>query len=308
VTVWSMSPLGYEHELDLLEIKLAEQAPVVDRFVIHEAAWHYDGTPKPRLLDLGDARWDAWAHLIRHVFVDDEPPPSLVPFQGFGEHRRWQRENWQRAGGPEGVESAHHIAPDDVVLVSDLDEIVRWQTIDWYRAHGRGTVVKPELPMHRHFLNLQWRDRMGISIARIARGHTLYTPLGWEGLRRADAEETWQVPYWNAYHESAFSLCRHGWHFSWMGGNRAVIDKLKLAAHPEEMVPIALAGKGYLGSEIERRLMAGLDLQGENRKLYWRPDSELPEHAQGSRFAHLRCGPEVATDEQIPDPTYWSGA
>lgn len=299
MTVWSMSPLGYAHELDLLEIKLAEQSPVVDHFVIHEAAWHYDGTPKETLLNVRARRWAPWRAKITHVVVEEPPPVDLVPFQGFGERERWQRENWQRMGGE--MRGSYAVDAMDVVLVSDLDEILRADTIAFYQQESH-QVVKPELPMHRHFLNLQWRDRMGISIARLARGHTLHTPLGWEGLRRHEPDTRWTVPFWLAYHSADYDLAKFGWHFSWMGGERAILDKLVKAAHPEELS--AANATVYQRDAILER---GMDIQGENRKLYWRPDTELPAHAQLARFAHLRCDPDHASAEQSDDPTYWRG-
>lgn len=307
MTVWSVCPLGYAHELDLLEIRFAEQASVVDRFVIVESRTHYDGSPKPLHFTSGDPRWAPWALKIHRAIVTDEPPPEFEPFQRFGVREHWQRENWQRKALTHAL-AIHGLEPDDVVCISDLDEILRASTIMEYVAGNMQTIVHPEIPMHRHYLNLHWRDRMALSIARLCRGVAIMEdPLGVEGVRRRDPQANWHVPYWNSYGDPEFDMGRYGWHFSWMGGTRAIEDKLRLAAHPEE-----LHIRNSTRTAIRELVTKGGDLQGEPRPLFWIPDSRLPTHALDDRFAHLRCGPELATPGGeaglAANPTYyWRG-
>lgn len=301
MTVWSVMPLGYAHELDLLEIKLAEQDPVVDRFVICESLWTYSGERKELHVDKTDERWAPWREKLIHVHVASEPPASFEPFQQFGDRRAWQRENVQRLTLTRALE-LYDLAPDDVVVISDLDEILRAQTIHLYDELDVQPIVHPEIPMHRHFLNLHWRDRMALSIARICRGsHILGDPLGVEGVRRRPADADWKVPYWNAYAQPGFELGLYGWHFSWQGGPDAIAAKLRLAAHPEE-----LGLHNSSPQAVDELLAGGLDIQGEPRRLFWLPDDRLPVHARLPKFAHLRCGPDAQTPEQLPD-FYWKG-
>lgn len=305
MTVWSLTMLGYEHELDLLEIKLEEQDPVVDVFVVSEASTTYSGKRKPWLLDEWAERWTPWAGKLLVVRVEDAPPATLEPFQRFGIREHWQRENWQRMALGRPLEGA--VEPDDVIVLSDLDEILKAETIALYSYEEDG-LVHPELPMHRHFLNLHWRDRMGISIARMMRGSYMiacgHNP---EQARRDSPQQEWRVPYWTAYADAGFDMARYGWHFSWMGGTVAVEQKLRHAAHPEE-----LGAHNSTRRAIRTILDNGFDLQGEPRPLFWLPDERLPRAAQHDRFAHLRCGPDRATAEganlSAPASFFWSGA
>lgn len=303
--VWSVCPLGFESELDLLEIRFAEQDSVVDVFVVSEASTTYNGDEKRWLLDLSDDRWAPWRSKVRLVRVDDEPDWNVDPFQGFGVRKQWQRENHQRrALGRE----MHDVNTRDVVVVSDLDEILRPATFTRYVERDDTQVVHPEIPMHRHFLNLRWSDRMGISIARLMRGSEVIDRDGdVEACRRTPAQQQWRVPYWNVYAEAGFDLAQNGWHFSWMGGVEAVERKLRLAAHPEELSSSNGTRRG-----VKRHLANGLDLQGvDGRHLYWVPDTQLPEHARGERFSHLRCRANRATAvrqaEHITSSYYWRG-
>lgn len=304
MTVWSLMPLGYWHELDLLEIKLREQASIVDRFVVSEAEWTYDGTPKPQHLDVRDARWDAWRGMLETIHVHG-PAPDREPHQSFGVREHWQRENYQRYMLGKALND--RLEPDDIVIVSDLDEVLRASAILKYTHEETRQVVLPEIPMHRHYLNLRWKDRMALSIARIMRGQTIID-LGMdvEEARWQPPRVVWSVPHWNAYHDPLYDSSLYGWHFSWMGGTRAIDDKLRRAAHPEE-----IGAHNSTRTAIRNLVRKGGDLQGEHRTLYYVPDDFLPAAALDPKFDHLRCGPERATPDEpraAVDPDYhWRG-
>lgn len=304
--IWSCCTLGYKHELDLLEIRLREQDSVVDVFVISEAAWTYSGKEKPFHLNPAAVRWAPWRDKLRVVRVDDEPNWSLFPHQSFGVREHWQRENHQRRALGRVMGDVH---PHDVVHVSDLDEILKAEALLKYDEDDEYLVVHPQLPMHRHFLNLHWRDRVALSIGRICRGHLLReVNFDAELVRQSEPRVEWLAPYWNAYALPDFDLALWGWHFSWMGGPAAIAQKLRVAAHPEEL----MKGRNDTPRAVRRLLDTGRDLQGQHRPLFWLPDDRLPAAALDDRFAHLRCGPERATPNGDPARAakpdyYWRG-
>lgn len=299
--IWSLCSLGYAHELDLLELRLREQDPVVDRFVVSEAAYHYSGAAKPFHLDLRDDRWAPWREKLVVVQVEDHPDSRAVPHQHFGRAEDWRRENHQRRALGRALDE---LAPGDVVCISDLDEILRSTTLLDYQQRGVMGLTLPEIPMHRHFLNLHWRDRMSLSVARLCRGSLLIEHQSDpEAVRWLQPQIVWNVPYWNAYSDPSYDLAQHGWHFSWMGGPKAAQEKLFLAAHPEEIGPA-----NWTHESIELTIASGGDLQGENRSLFWLPDSRLP--AAATAFPHLLCGPEYATPVGVDAGAphyYWNG-
>jgi hypothetical protein len=75
------------NEFDLLEIRLHELAPVVDRFVIAESPVTFTGRPKPLHFLDNRARFAAFADKIIHIVVDDQPvtdsawEPGVAPAQ-----------------------------------------------------------------------------------------------------------------------------------------------------------------------------------------------------------------------------------
>lgn len=102
----------FNNELDLLELRLRTLDPVVDHFVLVEAALTHAGDAKPLAYEDHRDRFAAWRTKIVHVVAD-------LP-AGAGHEPTWQREHGQRRAISDGLRDAH---ADDLVLVSDLDEI-----------------------------------------------------------------------------------------------------------------------------------------------------------------------------------------
>lgn len=254
MTVYACAP--FFNERDQLEIKLREQASAVDVVVLAEAEWTYAGTPKPIRLAI-DGEWRPWLDdlsdevgvEVRVVDVRGDPPPGDV----YQAHvypmtvDRWARENFQRRSLMRGLGD---MRDDDVVMVSDLDEIVRASVIQWYADTDQELMVVPMLPMHVAMIDLRWDEALAV-IARLARG-SWARELDTEGLRRTPGQP---LPIGNP---AGDALSRYGWHLSYLGGRDAIQYKIDNAAHPE-MAPMAnidaaLTGTGDLFNRHRRRV------------------------------------------------------
>lgn len=108
------------NELDWLEIRLETMAKHVDYFVILEAAVTFTGLEKPLIMK---DNWGRFAKFQKQIIykVLENPP--------LGASRSWDYEDYQRNAmfsqvipGLEGEQAA---SIGDVILVSDIDEIVR---------------------------------------------------------------------------------------------------------------------------------------------------------------------------------------
>lgn len=115
----------YSIELDLLEIRLHELWDVVDTFVIIEATRSFSGdlrhdmTPLSSLLASPQARLSWAVPKIKYELVDDLSPLPKDPF----DNERHLRERMDFLLSSAGVR------PNDIVLMSDLDEIPTPHTI-----------------------------------------------------------------------------------------------------------------------------------------------------------------------------------
>ena len=105
--------IPFNGELMMLELKLGEMADWVDHFVIVEAAQTFTGRPKPMYFRDNRERFEAWADKIIYVPVETLPPYLETS---------WAREFYQKASAVRGVSGL--CGPDDIVLISDVDEIV----------------------------------------------------------------------------------------------------------------------------------------------------------------------------------------
>lgn len=107
-------------ELDLLEVRIRELWDVVDRFVILESNATFTGKTKNLTFNDHKDQFTFAASKIHHVIIDQyELPPGEGPFYNEGK----MRETMNGALIDAGVKTG------DMVLMSDVDEIIRAKTL-----------------------------------------------------------------------------------------------------------------------------------------------------------------------------------
>lgn len=112
------------NELELLRIRLNELADVVDKFVICECTTTFTGKPKPLWFDENKEQFAKWADKIVHV-IDTTEPYMEDPWV----NERRQRDVMQRA-----LFEREDVKPDDIIVLSDVDEIPSAAVLDTHRA------------------------------------------------------------------------------------------------------------------------------------------------------------------------------
>ena len=130
--------MPFNDEVELLKMHLAEMAAQVDLFVIAESEVTFTGQPKPLHFERHKHEFSAYANKIRHVVVGPHPPGFDSP---------WARDFRQRdlaAGALSGLAAA-----DDLVLLTDVDEIVDHRVIEGFEGDMAGL----RMAMFRFFLN-----------------------------------------------------------------------------------------------------------------------------------------------------------
>ncbi len=129
------------NEIDLLRARIAYLEPVVDYFVIVECAYTFRGQRREMLFPSVSGSLPVEAERIIYVLVEDLPSEwdSWAPI-----------ERHQRSAIRRGLSTAR---PDDVVMVSDIDEIPRRELVAELRASLSGPVILG-LRMTNYYLNL----------------------------------------------------------------------------------------------------------------------------------------------------------
>ncbi|WP_051645111.1 hypothetical protein [Labrenzia sp. DG1229] len=273
----------FHNEFDLLEIRLREMGDCVDRFVLVEADQTQRGSPKPFYFDENRDRFAPWADKIIDLQVrfPDELPPAL----GVYKNRRkkdWERENYQRNCISHALESCD---PDDLILLSDVDEIVRAPTLAKVTAERlyRGRLLVFEQSLHKHHLDRIVPGKNWLLGSRMIEKKYLTTP---QQLRRTKARMT-KKSYIPDFATQPFLRIRNhnlsgigrpvkiipdaGWHFSSMGGLEAFKTKLDSVVHGQTVDTSDIR-------ELYERELVGTQII---------PPADLPACVQDGNFDHM---------------------
>ena len=121
----------FYNEFELLELRLESLYDVVDYFVIVEADKNHINEPKEYNFLARQNDYRKYFPKIRYMQMKFN-----APFKGAGD---WSIENGQRNAIMHGINDAQ---PDDLIFISDLDEIPAPDVISRIRD-DRATVVMP---------------------------------------------------------------------------------------------------------------------------------------------------------------------
>ena len=224
---------SFFNELDLLEIRLNVLKDVVDKFVLVEAGETHTGKPKPLYFKENASRFAAFRERIVYICIEKFPDICRTD---------WGRENYQRNAIAKGLIDAKD---DDVVLVSDLDEIPRPEAIA--KCVGKPGVTVFDQTYYAFYLNYRnvrqqwWHGTRMVSYKDFCHAFD-----GVEVMR----DEF--LPEWvNEGTTASKFRCRRlprsrggqrivkngGWHFTCLGGAEAVLAKMKAVVPHHDFDP-----------------------------------------------------------------------
>lgn len=245
----------FNNELDILEIRLEEMSPAVDWFVLVEGNRDFKGDPKPMEYDLNKDRFSKFHDKIIHVKVEDYPTDPTMS--------AWDREAWTRNATLRGVNEVPRLDPEDFVILSDADEIIRSEIL---LKLPRENVVR-------------WADNVyGTTVLRVCKFNLSFRYYkfncravqdGWGApiMVRAKYFTDPQNTRHNNNPEIPWAECvtidNAGWHFSYMGGVDAIIRKIEQNAHQELNTP-----QWKDRAHIEKALKMGMDLYKRDEHLW----------------------------------------
>lgn len=276
-------------ELDLLEIRLGELYPVVDAFVIVEARRDFAGNEKPLVFKANRSRFARFADKIRHVEVLDEPEDP---------GRRWARQAHQRGAMLRGISDA---APDDIVMVSDVDEIPSAVTVEKLKADPRTDAVHFfNQPLHRFYLDVRDSGGTGWTGTRAVRARHMIDPTRLRKLKRRNypkAPRAYEALYWAYRSRAEFGAFTKrvwhpnaGWHFSSLGDVDYLMAKDAAISYDEQNA-VSSAPRSYW-EEARAGLLMPL---GRAERLDVAQSLPRPVREDPKRYAHLLL-PEPAPD------------
>lgn len=265
--VFALSP--YFGEREVLEIKIAEQAPQVDVFGFIEARQDHQG--RPRTL-----AWEQESAV--HSLAEQQGAEIRYGAIGLPERMApWEKEGYQREALGELVPD---VQPGDIVIISDLDEILRGDVIHDLRERQYTLPAQIAFPIHPYRLDYQWT-------LPVDPGWCLCTAVSGEQFREYGAHVAVKDT-----HKFTVLTGAYGWHFTYQGDAEWIVNKAKSIAD-------GWTGELAKPEGAQRAVAEGVDVFGRERPVRQVKMHELPVYVQENqaRFSHLLRGGSHGEEE-----------
>lgn len=199
----------FYNEVDLLHMRLEELYPVVDKFILVQAHHTFRGVPKEKTFRRDDPQWAPYIDKIDDITVGLS-----------GGKDAWEREAYQRNVISTELEYNGWYKEDDIVMISDVDEIPRRAIVKWlpealqFEQYVNG--VQFEMDMFYYALNLykgKWTSLKALPVGKV--------------------DTAQQVR-----HREYPTILGAGWHYSYLGDDEFIANKLRSFSHSELDTPL----------------------------------------------------------------------
>jgi beta-1,4-mannosyl-glycoprotein beta-1,4-N-acetylglucosaminyltransferase len=237
------------NELDILELRLATLDNVVDKFIIVESIKTHSNQDKELYYENNKSRFKKYHSKIIHIVVSEFPEFK----------NSWTYENYQRNLIINGLENCK---PEDLILLSDVDEIPDPSIIKNYRFKNKVYCLIQD----QYYFFYNYRDKKqlfwlgGTKILKykliqnneLNEKHIKYNELTFPKYLNIGFTMTKLRLY-----DGCINIYNGGWHFSYIGGMDAIVNKIKAFSHQE------LNNNNFLNRKrIEDCLKTGNDVFG----------------------------------------------
>jgi hypothetical protein len=214
----------FYNEFDLLEIRLQEMWEQVDHFVIAEANTTHAGVAKEFNLEKNWSRFEPYAEKIIYVKIEDMP--------GVINNNYWHNEKHQRNCLVRGLVD---IKEDDIIIISDIDEIIRASSLKQVREDTEHSLWGFRMPCFNFKFNYMWIYSQPYHIyamaAKVSRITSEFRSLDDLRVRHGGVWANRPVEYDDG---ADLSIQHGGWHFSSLGSTDFVKNKYRNYAHNEK--------------------------------------------------------------------------
>jgi len=215
---------SFYNEFEILEIRLKELWNTVDYFVLVESNTTFTGLPKEYFFENNKERFAPYLEKIRHIKLDDSIEEQRRALPGQIDDT-WVREKYQRYIA---YKELTDISPEDLLIISDCDEIPRADMIEMIRDdendYDRYIVYVAQFNYKINYMKIQHPSSHPSII--VTRGRVFTNP-------QQEREFSF---YWNAKPANTVSVHHGGWHFTYFGNEDHCLNKIKSFAHTEQNI------------------------------------------------------------------------
>ena len=217
------------NELDLLEIRLNELDGVVDKFVLVEADRTFQNTKKPFIFEENKERFSKYLHKIIHIKLTKYPLfiPVINPFSP------WKIEFFQRDSVVNGLVNCK---PDDIIMISDVDEIPNPEVIKYQMEKGVHKIYGLKMDMFMYYLNNKLTFDGGSNMSKEESKDGIWhctALLPYKLLKKKPYKIRKTIMRTKRRGEVYEILPNAGWHFTYVGGAKKIVEKLESFSHTE---------------------------------------------------------------------------
>jgi beta-1,4-mannosyl-glycoprotein beta-1,4-N-acetylglucosaminyltransferase len=207
----------FYNELELLFLRFSILYDHVDYFVLVESPTTHAGHAKQLYYADNKHIYEKFQDKIIHIITD---LPHKSPEINYANNENWVNENFQRNYIKHALQSKLELVNEDLIIVSDLDEIIHPDRLVEFRNGSlllyKGFSLKQDL----YYYNLHCKNTWYWSKAKI---------MTYEYLLQKNAEDIRQ--------EDLPLLENCGWHLSYFGNAAFIKNKLKEFVHQEYNYP-----------------------------------------------------------------------
>ena len=205
----------YFDEDMLLDLRLNILNSYVKKFIITEATYTHSGAKKELNFDLN--KFNKFKDKIEYVVVDT-PPPDILPIdQNDTKEKKgeklilngYARDNYQRNNLNRGLKN---IDDEDIIIISDLDEIPNLQGINFKNIKEKINIFKQQMFYYK--LNLYIEDFVWHG-SKACKKKYLISPQ-WLRNIKSKKYSKWRIDLWMSKKKyiNVNLINNGGWHFT----------------------------------------------------------------------------------------------
>ena len=219
----------------LLDLRLNSLDQFVKKFVITEATYTHNGSKKELKFDIN--KFQKFKDKITYIVVDNKPKNILELIDGETEDARGEklilngmaRDYFQRENLQKGLKD---VLEDDLILISDLDEIPNLTNVDF--SNLKNNILVFEQKMFYYKLNLFYENYNWLG-TRATKSKNFLSPQWLRNIKGKNYSK-WRIDtlFSKKKYTNLFFVKDGGWHFTCLRTAEELEKKLLNFAHHYE--------------------------------------------------------------------------
>ena len=279
----------------LLDLRLNTLNHFVKKFVITEATYTHNGSKKKLNFDIN--KFKKFKDKIIYIIVENQPDNILELSNSDTKDRKGEklilngmaRDYYQRENLSKGLKEA---CDDDLILISDLDEIPNLENLDFTKIKNRILIFKQKMFYYK--LNLFYEDYTWLG-TKAVKNKNFISPQWLRNVKGKNYPK-WRVDtlFSKKKYSNLFFVANGGWHFTCLRTPKELEKKLLNFAHHYEFEESGLKTDDLKKLIEEKRVMYDHNVDQKGYK--WSGKSILKNLNVNFLPAHVSSNPDKYAD------------